>query len=151
MMICIMQVVIVAFAAVVLGVGILATNPEESAHLVPESKVLAEKSEKTTVPPLVIPTEEPVSNEMNDYRYPGSEVKTSSSNKVELQTTDHSNEVTDWYRNLIKSQGFSITSSVKTATNGVVNNKLVGSDNNVTINISVTQNGDSATTIVVER
>ena len=176
-----MQVVIVALAAVVLGVGILSSNPTKtsddelsaSGEPLVDSSVLAEETEvpeptptveptaeptptsSPTVRPTSAPAQQPVNNNSNislaAYVYPGATVVTSSSSYLELQSNANANTVTDWYRSLLKSSNFSINSAIKTTTNGVVSNKLVGSDGDTTIEVNISQDNSSSVLITVRK
>jgi hypothetical protein len=175
----IMQVVIVALAAVVLGVGILSTNPTKTSDdelsasetLVVENSVLAEETEELEPTASPEPTREPTqqpspiynstvtttppssaaTTSLSSYVYPGSSIVSSRDNYLELQSNANTNTVTDWYRSLLKSNSFSINSAIKTTTNGVVSNKLVGSDGDTTIEVNISQDNSSAVLITVRK
>lgn len=177
-----MQVVIVALAAVVLGVGILSTNPtktsddqlsaaETETPLVevsvlgidtsPSPTPTASPTPEPTVAPTIQPTQKPAATQppqtvnnsvsLSGYVYPGSSTVSSRNDYLELQSNANSNAVTDWYRNVLKQNNFSINSAIKTTTNGVVSNKLVGSDGDTTIEVNISQDNSSSVLITVRK
>lgn len=171
-----MQVVIVALAAVVLGVGILSSNhtqtsddqltatetplvevsvlgidssPSPESSSTPEPSETADPTNTPTQEPTAKPTQQPNNISLSQYMYPGSTVVSSSSSKLELTTGTDPNTVSDWYRSLVKTNGFSVTSSIKTSTNEIVNNKLVAAKGDQQVSVNVSKKNGS-TVIVVE-
>ena len=72
-----------------------------------------------------------------NFKYPGATTKSESEKKLELVSIVSPNMITDWYKEQIKSLGFTTQSSNVTNTNNIVENKLVSSNGNQTITIDI--------------
>ena len=77
------------------------------------------------------------------YVYPGSQTVSAIDNAIVL-TSDNPDDVTNWYKAKIKSQGMSVTSFVTTKTNNTVLNKLVGDDSNKKVEVEIKKNANDA-------
>lgn len=146
-----MQVVLVAFAAVVLGVGFLSTNHTQTSDeqltgsgipLVKETVLGKENSSPSPTTSV---------GSLSGYVYPGATVTSTQENYMELTSTADTDAISDWYKQLLKDNDFSNTNSVKTTTNGVVSNKLIGNDGGVTIEVDVSKDDSSSTALITVR
>lgn len=89
---------------------------------------------------------------MNDFIYPGSSIKSQTNSKLELESLSSVGEVTEWYKNKIRDQGFNGRSFAQTTTNGNSFNKLSAVKINDKIDISIKLNqNESIIAITVDR
>lgn len=79
---------------------------------------------------------------IEEYIYPGSKVKNTNSNSIELISEANPDEVVEWYRNKLDVEDRAVQSLVTTKTNGKVLNLLSASmkDNTLDIVISSVDN-----------
>lgn len=89
---------------------------------------------------------------LTDYKYPGAVIINQTSVKLELESQDSSDVITQWYKDKIKQSGFNAKSFSQTNTNGVIFNKLSAAKpgEKIEINIKKDQN-ESKVTISVDR
>lgn len=75
-----------------------------------------------------------------DFYYPDSQQSTPNKNSVILENSDNPKDITDWYKNKIKSLGFKTTSVIETNTNGNILNTLVAVNNSQQVDIEISKN-----------
>lgn len=113
-------------------------------------------SKPPTTPPTKTPTTIPTTGsstsfEISHFQYPGTSITSSSTNRLELATTDLPTSVTDWYKKTINQTGMNTKSFVSTNTNGHVLNKLVAAGNGKEVRVDITKEpSDASTKIIVE-
>jgi hypothetical protein len=90
-----------------------------------------------TAPP--IPNQQSPSVSILDFKYPNSQIVSSSSNSMSLESSDNSDSITEWYKGKIDSQGMNVKTFVKTKANDKVLNKLIGADGNKEISIEISK------------
>lgn len=95
----------------------------------------------------IVPTE-PSKQNIFYYKYPNSTITSSSANYLLLKSSEDSELITNWYRELIKSGGMNAKSFVSTKTNGNVLNKLVGADGTRQVRVEVSKPADQSTTTI---
>lgn len=84
--------------------------------------------------------------------YPGSQVISESSEEVVLESTDDTTQITNWYKDLIKSNDMNAVSFVTTNTNGNYLNKLAGADSTKKIEVEIERKeGQNVTKIKIKR
>ncbi len=99
----------------------------------------------------LVPTTKPKSittpdSHLSTWVYPGS---TLFSNNIYL-SQDSPQQITDWYKNKIRSEGFNIKNFITTSANEKIENKLTGSNNNQSTEVSITRSpGDNHTKIIL--
>lgn len=93
------------------------------------------------------PTNAPANQSLNisDLKYPGATIINESESKLELESSDDPQKITDWFKDKIKSKNLNVTSFVQTSTNGNVLNKLVGANSNTELRVEITKQNDSQT------
>lgn len=89
---------------------------------------------------------------LDGFIYPGSSVKLQTDKKLELQSSDLSDKITDWYKNKIREEDYNAKSFTQTKSNGNVFNKLSAAKVNDKIEISIkVGQSESNVTISVDR
>lgn len=135
------------------------THPEvNSSDVKGEADEIAEEVDGTQIPtPTVIPTSNPTPQDIpqpsysnSEYVFPGASVISDSGSELILQSNSGTDEITEWYRNKLKSLGLNVNTTVKTKANDKVLNKLAasGADTSVGVEISK-EDGGTLVTIVV--
>lgn len=89
------------------------------------------------------PTPSHVSSDM--YQYPGS---TKNSDGAYI-TEDSVEKITTWYKNLIKKDGFSTTTTIQTKTNGSVLNTLKAVKGGTQLSIEIRKSADTEVVSIV--
>jgi hypothetical protein len=85
----------------------------------------------------------------SEYVYPGATVISESDNRIEMQSSAGTDEITNWYSDKLKSLGMNVNTRVRTRANDKVLNKLVAvGTSKVAIEISQ-EDGSSLVTIIV--
>ena len=100
----------------------------------------------TTLPPATsTPTNSPYSQKLNitDFKYPNAIVVNKNGNKLELESNDDPQKITDWYKEKIKSMDLNVTTFVQTSTNGNILNKLVGANGATEVRVEITKQNNS--------
>lgn len=93
---------------------------------------------------------EPQDSNILDYKYPNSQVISTSSNFLSLESTDESDVITNWYKEKVNSLGMNVKTFVTTKANDKVLNKLVGGDGDTELRIEISmENSGSAVKISV--
>jgi len=131
-----MQIATVALAFLVLLSGVIA-NKENSEIAEPETPELAETPvipETTEIP------EEPVMGDSSDgaYVYPNSTVLEKSETVIKLTSKDNTDDITDWYKSLF-SNSFPSKSTIKTKTNGNVENVVSAANSSFKVEVKITK------------
>ena len=85
---------------------------------------------------------------IDNFSYPGANIASMSRSHLSLSTQDNPDDVTNWYKNKIKSYGKSVSSFVTTKTNDNVFNKLVGADSKEELRITIEKKSDSQTVTI---
>jgi len=149
-----MQVVFVALATVMLGVGILANNhtqlSDDQLSAKDKEVPLVEESilGTATATPIATPVSTQTPSSTSPFVYPGSNIESDANSEIRLTTNADTDTVTDWYKNLFIEMDFSSKSTVKTKTNGVVNNKLSAANGELIVEVEVTSS-DNVTQVTV--
>lgn len=78
--------------------------------------------------------------------FPGAKIAYQDSSALNLESTDDSDAITDWYKSKIESSGYNAKSFVKTKSNNNVKNSLVGADGKTEIHVEITKSPDSNVT-----
>ncbi|HLE48803.1 MAG TPA: hypothetical protein VI819_02110 [Patescibacteria group bacterium] len=88
---------------------------------------------------------------INDFYYPGAGNIGSSTKTLNLESPDHPNKVTDWYKNKIQSFDLNVNSFVKSSADDKILNKLSAASGSFEVNVEISRNpGESITHIKVE-
>jgi len=66
----------------------------------------------------------PSPTNMSQFIFPAAKTKSSTAKKLELESTESAEEVTEWYKNKIRDLNFNAKSFSQTTTNGEILNKL---------------------------
>lgn len=94
----------------------------------------------------------PLLTSLSSYIYPQAKVISQLENKLELESNAAETEITNWYKNKIKENGFNAKSFTQTNTNGVVFNKLSAAKPGEKIEITIKKDQNaSKVTITVDR
>lgn len=126
---------------------------------VPESSTLAASAENTSnlgeyydgtagAHPSASATPIPTPAPISEYIYPGSKTTASASAKLELQTTASPTEVTDWYKNKIKSVQFNAQSFSASNTSGAIFNKLSAAKPGEKIEVTIKKDQSASETLI---
>ncbi len=158
-----MNYVAIAIAAAVLVIGVLFSQKSRfiTQEELPTSEVLSEEKVIEEDSPQEVPVSEdkssavatvtrmptPTLNQTNlaDYKYPNSQVVSSTGDSLLLNSTDASETITDWYKEKIRGEGMKVKTFVTTKTNNNVLNKLVGADGEKEIRIEIKKEAGSNT------
>ena len=97
--------------------------------LLPTSTITPTKPHVT-----IIPQEE---SNLISYKYPNSQIVTSTANSLNTTSTDNPDTITSWYKEKIRSEGLNVKSFVTTKTNGNFLSKLVGASSEKEIRINI--------------
>src|SRR3972149_3728440 len=92
------------------------------------------------------PTTAPTSTDkslITNFVYPGAAVKSQTSSTLTLESTDHTDKITDWYKSKIESLGVNVKSFVATRANDKVLNKLAGAGKGLEINVEISKDAGS--------
>lgn len=76
---------------------------------------------------------------LSEFIYPGSEKILSSKNSVELQSTDNTENITNWYKSKIKNSGMNTTSFATANANDNIQNELVGANGEKEVSIKISK------------
>ena len=96
------------------------------------------------------PTQSTINPNILNYKYPNSQIISTSSNLLSLESFDDSDVITNWYKEKVNSLGMNVKTFVTTKANDKVLNKLVGADGNKEIGIEISkENSESAVKISV--
>ena len=149
-----MNIVVTILAVGILAFGVLfsqrnATLRTLKREVTDSTEVLSEQQEEAT------PTEEPrpeadrppdktptptkvvIKVDLSDYRYPNSEILSSSENALSLKSFEDAKTITNWYKEKIVSEGMNVKTFVETKANNNVLNKLVGADGKKEIRVEI--------------
>lgn len=155
--IAILSIVLLIVAATV---AILNLPPQAPVSASPYPTSAAPGSEKPSVVPSATtlttspaptPTTVPTPPAFLNYIYPHAEVTFQTSSKLELESSNDPDAITDWYKNKIRGLGFSAKSFAQTNTNGEVFNKLSAARTGEKIEITIKKDQNaSKVTITVD-
>jgi hypothetical protein len=87
-------------------------------------------------------------NSNSEWIYPNANIRLDQASSIVIDTNDHHQQVTDWYKDKIKSMGGNVTSFVTTAVNGEIKNELEGAGGNAHVEVKISKSAVSDTTIV---
>jgi len=145
-----MNVVVYIVAVLVVATGIYISQKEkvkQGNEISEQVEVLSESDEVQDVTPTTepnatsIPT--PIQSAFNsnilDYKYPNSQIISTSSNTLSLESDDDSDVITDWYKDKINSLGMNVKTFVKTKANDKILNKLAGADGTKEISVEISK------------
>ncbi|MBI2011167.1 hypothetical protein HYS91_00210 [Candidatus Daviesbacteria bacterium] len=89
---------------------------------------------------------------LDDFIFPGSTIVNKTNVTLSLSSNKSSDEITNWYKEKIKSLNFNVNSNVTTQTNGNVLNKLSAAKINLKVNIEIRKStNDKNVSIVVSK
>lgn len=89
---------------------------------------------------------------LDNYVYYGAKILKRTSSRIEMESNSNSSEITDWYKELIKSSNFNARSFTQTSTNGTILNKLSAAKPGEKLDITIKKDQNtSIVTIVVDR
>jgi hypothetical protein len=103
----------------------------------------------TPVPPTntpLPPTTAPVSSPTGSWVYPGA-----SGDGTTMQSSVDAETVTDWYKSQIDAAGMNAKTTVRTKTNGVINNVVAGANSHEKVKVEIKQSPGTQTMIYVTR
>lgn len=86
------------------------------------------------------------SNSLDLYVYPGSQQLSQEADKTTLESSDKAETVGNWYKNIINAQGASIKTFITTKANEKVLIKLVGTNKNLSISVTISQESSKSKT-----
>lgn len=94
----------------------------------------------------------PTPPSLNTYKYPGAKIKSQASSKLELDSSDSAEKITDWYKKKINELNFNAKSFAQTNTNGDILNKLSAAKPGEKLDITIKKDqSTSNVSIVVDR
>ena len=124
---------------------VLSESDKKSVAIVEEKEIDTTSPTKKPSPTnFPIPTLSPQSSDLSEYKYPNSQIVSSSSNSLFLESSDNSDSITDWYKQMLNSQGMNVKTFVMTKVNDQVLNKLVGADGNKEISVEISKESMSS-------
>jgi len=82
--------------------------------------------------------------DIGQFRYPEAKVINLTAQSISLESSDNTDNITDWYKDKIESLGVNVKTFVKATTNDKVLNKLAGANNNFEIKVEVSQDSAEA-------
>ncbi len=148
---------------VLLGIGavyIAATRNSDSLNSLPQSSdpsTLASKAESSigefydgSAGAIATPSATPISTppSITTYTYPGSRAIKTDSAKLELESQDEVQRITDWYKNKIAELNFNAKSLAQTSTNGEVFNKLSAAKPGEKIEVSIKKDQTASSVLI---
>lgn len=157
-----MNIVVTLVAVIVVATGIYfsqKSKQNEEQIEIRTQEVLSDETQDTPTPsaiPTKIPTAIPQptnaptakpqdsSSAIPDFKYPNSNITSSSQNSLSMESSDTSDAITNWYKNKINSMGMNVKTFVTTSANEKVLNKLVGADGSREIRIEISQENNSS-------
>ena len=75
----------------------------------------------------------------NEFIYPNSDIIKDGENTLVLSSSDSTDTITEWYKEKIKLLGYTAKSTVKTKTNGQVQNQLAAASSKNKVEIKITK------------
>lgn len=84
----------------------------------------------------------------SEWIYPGANVRSDTASSIVIDSSDHHQKVTDWYKDKIKSTGGNVTSFVTTAVNGEIKNELEGAGGIAHVEVKIEKSAVSNLTII---
>src|SRR3989344_1127374 len=121
-----------------------------------EEKPGTTETEAPTATPSPLPSQQPTKPQakptpkdealLSNFQYPNATKESSNENSLVLKSNDDSDDITDWYKEIIVRLGMNTKSFVKTKTNDNVLNKLVGADGKTEIRVEITKPAGNPTT-----
>jgi hypothetical protein len=119
---------------------VLSESDEESEVVVEEKEIdIITPTNKPSPTKVPVPTQSPQTSNILEYKYPNSQIVSSSSNSLSLESSDNSDSITKWYKDKINSQGMNVKTYVATKANDKILNKLVGADGYKEISIEISK------------
>ena len=109
---------------------------QEESEVTP-TKMSEEPRPTATATPTPTPTKAVMKTDISDYRYPNSEILSSTQNSLSLKSFDDAKTITNWYKEKIVSEGMNVKTFVETKANDNVLNKLVGADGKKEIRVEI--------------
>lgn len=146
--------VLIIFAVSLIQKEGLGSNQTPSTPIqtpIPASNAADATPTSIPIPTSIPPTSTPVlSHQKNiqSFIYPGSMILNQSGDKMTLQSSDESSDITNWYKEKITSLNMNAKSFVQTNTNGNVLNKLVGANAEFKVKIQIEKNSSSNVTAI---
>lgn len=117
-----------------------------------EEETIVEESEIVILTPTLIPSPTNIPNTSNDFLiYPNSKIISKNNSEVVLESNANTDEITDWYKGKIDEYDMSVTSTVRTTTNGNVLNKLSAAGSNLKVEIEISRSNSSNITKITAK
>jgi hypothetical protein len=85
---------------------------------------------------------------IKEYLYPGSQIKVSTAVKLELESSDPAEKITEWYKTKIARLNFNAKSFSQTSTNGAIFNKLSAAKPGEKIEITIKKDQTTSKTMI---
>ena len=152
-----------AMVGIVLLLGIGAVylaanrNPDSSNPQPSDPSTLASKAEYSigeyydgSAGAKAIPSATPIPTppSLSSYTYPGSKTITTAPAKLELESTDSVQKITDWYKNRVDELNFNAKAFAQTSTNGEVFNKLSAAKPGEKIEVSIKKSQTTSNVLI---
>lgn len=90
------------------------------------------------------PTQTTINSNILDYKYPNSQLISSSEYFLSLESSDNSDVITNWYKEKVNSLGMNVKTFVTTKANDKVLNKLVGADGDKEISVEISKENEAS-------
>lgn len=159
-----MQVAFIILALVIVAAGAFFRQQPKGTLLptpTPTSRVMGIQTSPTATPsrpppsptphPTNAPTgESPMSLSLSDLLYPSAKILSRTDTTLAMESASEAQTITDWYKDTLKTSGYSTRSFVQTKANDVVKNVLVVAGKNTQIRVSIDKpDASSLVSIVV--
>lgn len=112
------------------------TNDKNAFSYTQEKTITSMPSFAPTQTPSVTKSSD-INTALDNFIYPGSEMVSSNDSSLQLRSSSDVDNITDWYKEKIRSLNMNVKSFVTTKTNDNVLNKLVGANGNSEISVEV--------------
>lgn len=103
-----------------------------------------------TATPYLTPTVPVVSGKTfsSGYKYSPSMVVSETESKITLRSENNPEDITNWYKEKIRSEGMNIKTFVTTRANDKILNKLAGADSDRELYVEITKNPQDTETLI---
>ena len=121
--------------------SVIQNSPTQTPTIVPTNvpkNTIAPSSTTTLLPSFSLQT----------FFYPGASIISSDINNATLTSSDDTDKITDWYSQKIRELGMNVKTTVKTKTNGNVNDKVAGANNDSKVNITIVKEASQSTSTI---
>ncbi|MCL5432525.1 MAG: hypothetical protein M1524_00205 [Patescibacteria group bacterium] len=125
----------------------VSSTPTPTISKSPTPTVFNENQNQPSNSPTPVANQNQNNSEQNeDLIYPGSIKTKDSVGSLELESSDDTQLITDWYKEKIKGMGMNAKSFVQTKANEKILNKLVGSNGKTEIRVEISKENNLSTT-----